>query len=117
MNRLPAPSPTPDRFDLRTEDDPSGGTALWPRKPLERSPREAVERAVRIALWAGIAVLVVGEGMERLRGVRRRGARQVTQWWSDLERRDRTDARRVELVVLASQIRRAAGSPRARHRR
>jgi hypothetical protein len=78
--------------DASTDEarDPPGRSIAW--------------RVARILLWTVLGLLLLREASEILRAARLRTGRAISGWWSDVERRSRSDTRRAEIGFLASWI-------------
>jgi hypothetical protein len=57
-------------------------------------------------LRLAIAVLLIADATEDVRALHRRAAQRLAESWTRLERRDRRNARRAEIAVLAGWIER-----------
>jgi hypothetical protein len=91
-------------LDGTTASDPGPDTtAEPPPDPPDPGPG-VLRRAARLLLWTVLGLLVVRETTEVLQTLNLRTRRVVSHWWSDLDRRSRSDTRRAEIGLLASLI-------------
>jgi ribosomal protein S18 acetylase RimI-like enzyme len=86
------------------DDYPAGSAAYWLRKRLDTPPRATNRRIGHATLGLGMAVLLVAEAVDAIRVLRRRVARMAADWWAGVERRERRNARRAEIIALAVPI-------------
>lgn len=93
-------------YDLvgEVEDYPAGHAAYWFRKRLDTNQRPKVNRIPEATLWVAVAGLVAAEAIDASRILRRRAGYLVAERWAAIERRERREARRVEIAALAIPI-------------
>jgi hypothetical protein len=58
-------------------------------------PPAVFTRLSRLTIGVGVAVLLLLEANEAIRGLRRRTSHRLAERWADIERRERRDARRA----------------------
>jgi hypothetical protein len=91
-------TPTVPGGPLQPEPDASSDEAADP------PGRSVALRVARFLLLAVLGLLLVREASEILQAARLRTGRAISGWWSDVERRSRSDTRRAEIGLLASWI-------------
>jgi hypothetical protein len=89
---------------------PAGSAAYWLRKRLDtRGVRTKITRIPQATLWSGVGVLLAVEAVDAIRVLRRRAAHLAAEWWAGVERQERREARRAEIMALAIPLIRRRG--------
>lgn len=98
----------------RLDDYPTDEAAYWFSKRLDKQSNLVVDAAVRVALSVWVTTLLVAEVVDRIRRLQRWVGHRWMWWWSDLEQRERHDARRTELTRLVVRATQPRGDRRHR---
>lgn len=86
------------------------------RSQAARSWASPVGRAPMVALWAVLALLILADAADIVRGLRHRVARALGARWQAFERADRRATRRAQVIRVTGALERRAGRQR-RHGR
>ena len=68
------------------------------------SPGPLADRLARASLWALLVLLLLREGADDVRTLRKRAQRIANAWWADVERRSRRDVRHSQISLVARRI-------------
>jgi hypothetical protein len=97
--------PTDD--DIAALDDGSTEATFAAGGRARPSALVVITRVATVGLAVGVAVLLLFEATDLIRGLRRRTSRQLAEQWAGIERRGRREARRAvfsEVAALAARI-------------